>query len=102
MGIVGLETSFAVIYTHLVRTGLISIEKAIELMCDNPRRIFRLGGGLRVGERADIAVFDVSTPYTIDSREFLSAGKATPFEGMEVYGRCRMTLFGGEKVWNEK
>lgn len=102
MGVVGLETAFAVVYTHLVRTGKISLERAIELMCDNPRRIFRLGGGLRVGERADIAVFDVSTPYTIDSREFLSAGKATPFEGMEVYGRCRMTLFGGKKVWNEK
>ena len=101
MGVVGLETSFAVVYTHLVRKGLISIEKAIELMCDNPRRIFRLGGALRVGERADIAVFDTTTPYRIDSREFLSAGKATPFEGMEVVGRCRLTLFGGKKVWNE-
>ncbi len=102
MGVVGLETAFAVVYTHLVRTGKISLERAIELMCDNPRRIFRLGGGLSVGERADIAIFDVSTPYRIDSSEFLSAGKATPFEGMEVYGRCRMTLLGGKKVWNEK
>ena len=102
MGVVGLETCFAVVYTHLVRTGKISLEHAIALLCDNPRRIFRLGGGLRVGERADIALFDITTPYVIDSREFLSAGKATPFEGMEVYGRCRMTLFGGKKVWNEK
>lgn len=101
MGVVGLETSFAVIYTHLVRTGIITIERAIELMCDNPRRIFRLGGGLRIGERADIAIFDITTPYRIDSTTFHSAGRATPFEGMEVWGRCRTTLVGGVKVWNE-
>ena len=101
MGVVGLETSFAVVYTHLVRKGVITLERQIELMCDNPRRIFRLGGALRVGERADLAIFDVSTPYRIDSSTFLSAGRATPFEGMEVYGKCRLTLFGGEAVWQE-
>ena len=101
MGVVGLETSFAVVYTHLVRKGIITLERQIELMCDNPRRIFRLGGALRVGERADLAIFDVSTPYRIDSSTFLSAGRATPFEGMEVYGKCRLTLFGGETVWQE-
>ncbi len=101
MGIVGIETSFAICYTHLVRKGVITIEKLIALMSENPRRIFRLGGAMRVGERADIAVFDVTKPYTIDTNEFLSMGKATPFEGEEVYGRCMLTLFGGEKVWNE-
>ena len=101
MGIVGIETSFAICYTHLVRKGVITIEKLIALMSENPRRIFRLGGSMRVGERADIAVFDVTKPYKIDTAEFLSMGKATPFEGEEVYGRCMLTLFGGEKVWNE-
>ena len=101
MGIVGIETSFAICYTHLVRKGVITIEKLIALMSENPRRIFRLGGAMRVGERADIAVFDITKPYTIDANEFLSMGKATPFEGEEVYGRCMLTLFGGEKVWNE-
>ena len=101
MGIVGIETSFAICYTHLVRKGVITIEKLIQLMSENPRRIFRLGGAMRVGERADIAVFDVTKPYKIDSNEFLSMGKATPFEGEEVYGRCMLTLFGGEKVWME-
>ena len=101
MGIVGIETSFAICYTHLVRTGMITIEKLIALMSENPRRIFRLGGAMRVGERADIAVFDITKPYKIDTAEFLSMGKATPFEGEEVYGRCLLTLFGGEKVWIE-
>lgn len=101
MGIVGIETSFAICYTHLVRKGVITIEKLIQLMSENPRRIFRLGGAMQVGERADIAVFDVTKPYIIDTAEFLSMGKATPFEGEEVYGRCMLTLFGGEKVWIE-
>ena len=70
-------------------------------MSENPRRIFRLGGAMQVGERADIAVFNVTEPYKIDSAEFLSMGKATPFEGEEVYGRCVLTLFSGEKVWME-
>ena len=101
MGIVGIETSFAICYTHLVRKGVVTIEKLIALMSENPRRIFRLGGAMQVGERADIAVFNVTEPYKVDSAEFLSMGKATPFEGEEVYGRCMLTLFGGEKVWSE-
>ena len=101
MGIVGIETSFALCYTYLVRKGVITIEKLIALMSENPRRIFRLGGALKVGERADIAVYDITKPYTIDTSEFLSMGKATPFEGEEVYGRCLLTLFNGEKVWED-
>ncbi|MBE6195371.1 MAG: dihydroorotase [Rikenellaceae bacterium] len=101
MGIVGIETAFAICYTHLVRKGVITIEKLIALMSENPRRIFRLGGAMQVGERADIAVFDTREPYKIDTNDFLSMGKATPFEGEEVYGRCVLTLFNGEKVWNE-
>ncbi len=101
MGIVGIETSFALCYTHLVRKGIITLEQLIALMSENPRRIFRLGGAMRVGERADIAVFDVDRPYTINPDDFLSMGKATPFAGEEVYGRCVLTLFAGEKVYQE-
>ena len=101
MGIVGIETSFALCYTYLVRKGVITIEKLIALMSENPRRIFRLGGAMKEGERADIAVYDITKPYTIDTSEFLSMGKATPFEGEEVYGRCLLTLFNGEKVWED-
>ena len=97
----GIETSFAICYTHLVRKGVITIEKLIALMSENPRRIFRLGGAMRVGERADIAVFDTTKSYKIDTNDFLSMGKATPFEGEEVYGECVLTLFNGKKVWNE-
>lgn len=101
MGIVGIETSFALCYTYLVRKGVITIEKLITLMSENPRRIFRLGGAMKEGERADIAVYDITKPYTIDTSDFLSMGKATPFEGEEVYGRCLLTLFNGEKVWED-
>ena len=95
MGIVGIETSFAICYTHLVRKGVITIEKLIALMSENPRSIFRLGGAMRVGERADIAVFDTTKPYTIDSTEFLSMGKATPFEGDKLFGKCVATVYRG-------
>lgn len=102
MGIVGLETSFPVIYTTLVRAGIISIEKQIELMCDNPRRIFRLGGKMAEGEDANLAIFDITHPYHINPKDFLSKGKATPFEGMQVYGKCLLTLYKGQKVWSKK
>jgi len=101
MGIVGLETAFGVLYTKLVEEGIITIEKLIELMCDNPRRIFRFGGCLAEGERADIAVFDVKKEYTVDPSEFASMGKSTPFEGWKLRGRCVLTLKDGRTVYNE-
>lgn len=98
MGIVGLETAFPVLYTRLVLTGIITLEKLFELLCDNPRRIFSLGGGLKVGQRADLAIFDLDTEYTIDSSTFASKGRSTPFEGWKVRGRCVGTIFGGKMV----
>lgn len=99
MGIVGLETAFGVVYTTLVRSGEITLEKMVELMCDNPRRIFRLGGSLREGERADIAVFDIEKPYNVDSTTFATMGRSTPFEGWQLYGKCCMTIYKGNIVW---
>ena len=97
-GIVGLETSFAVLYTHLVLKGIISLERLVELMTDAPRRAFRISGHLAEGEPADLALFDVENEYLIDSRNFKSKGKATPFDGWQVKGRCLMTVKGGNRV----
>jgi len=101
MGIVGLETSFPVLYTALVRTGRLSLGRLIELMSTSPRHIFRLGGGsLAPGMSADLAIIDLNKEYTIDSRTFLSMGKATPFDGWKVRGEVVMTLRGGKAVYN--
>jgi len=94
MGVVGLETAFPVLYTNLVRTGVISLEKLIELMSTAPRRRFRLPDA-----PDDYTVFDIQNPYRIDSKAFLSKGRSTPFEGMEVYGRCIKTVFRGKTVF---
>lgn len=102
MGVVGLETAFAVLYTHLVRKGVISLEKLVELMSTSPRRIFGMEGEIKEGAAADLTVIDLERSYTIDSSEFLSMGKASPFEGMEVQGRVVLTLKNGKTVWEEK
>lgn len=101
MGIVGLETAFPVMYTKLVKEGVITIEKLIELMCDNPRRIFSLGGKLAEGERADIAVFELDKEYVINPEDFETMGRSTPFEGWKVCGRCVLTLKDGVPVHSE-
>ena len=101
MGIVGLETSFPVLYTALVRTGRMSLERLVEAMGTAPRRIFRLGGGtIGPGMPADITVIDLDREYNIDSRTFLSMGKATPFDGLKVRGEVVLTLMGGRAVYN--
>lgn len=102
MGIVGLETAFPVLYTKLVKEGLISLEKLITLMSVNPRKRFSIKGGLKVGDRADLTVFDLNEEYKISPEQFLSKGKSTPFENMSVYGKCIMTMYGGKIVWQEK
>ena len=100
MGIVGLETSFPVLYTALVRTGRIGLGRLVEAMSESPRRIFRIGGGLEPGMPADITVIDLDKEYSIDSRSFLSMGKATPFDGWKVRGEVVMTLKDGKAVYN--
>ena len=101
MGVVGIETAFAVCYTKLVKTGIITLEKLTELLSKNARERFCLGGGLKVGEKADITVFDLNEKYVINPDDFLSKGKATPFENEEVYGKCKLTLCKGKIVYNE-
>lgn len=101
MGIVGIETAFPVLYTKLVKTGIITLEKLIELMHDAPMRVFGIGSDIKVGAKANLTVFNLDKEYKIDSSEFLSMGKATPFEGERVFGRCMLTIYKGDIVWKE-
>ena len=95
-GIVGLETAFPLLYTYLVKTGVISLEKLVELISVNPRKRF----GLPMGQ--DFSVWDLQEAYTIDPTTFLSMGRATPFAGMPVQGRCKATVCDGKIVYIEK
>ena len=99
MGVVGLETAFPVLYTGLVRTGLLSLERLVTLLHTAPAARFGLSAGLVPGAPADLTVFDLERRYTIDPAEFLSKGRATPFAGTEVYGACVMTMVNGRIVW---
>ena len=100
MGVVGLECAFVVLYTGLVEKGVITLEKLTELMSAAPARRFKLpGGAIEVGKPADLAVFDTDTEYKIDPAEFASMGRATPFEGWRVKGKCLMTVCAGRTVW---
>ena len=99
MGIVGLETAFAALNTHLVRKGVISLERLIELMSYNPRRVFRIEGGLEVGDRADIVLLDTEKAWRVDSEKFYSMGKISMFDGRDMVGDIAMTIHRGEVVY---
>ena len=99
MGIVGLECAFPLLYTYLVKPGLLTLEQLVERMSMAPRRIFGLGGGLQAGEPADLTVFDLDAEYEIDPENFLSKGRATPFAGWRVAGRTLWTLVGGRTAY---
>ena len=101
MGVVGLEVAFPVLYTNLVKKGIITLEKLLELMNTNPRNIFKIGTEIKVGEKADLTVYDLEESYNIDSSTFVSMGKATPFDGDKVYGKCKMTICAGKEVFND-
>ena len=98
MGITGLETAFPVLYTQLVLTGGLTLERLLEALCAGPRRIFRIGGSLETGAPADLVLIDLQEQYTIDSSRFASLGHATPFDGMTVRGRIVTTLKNGIEV----
>ena len=99
MGVVGIETAFPLLYTNLVLKGVITLEKLIELMAVNPRKRFGIGGGTDDGESADFTVVDLDEEYVIDSKDFYSMGKATPFEGYKVKGKIVHTYIKGEKIF---
>ena len=95
MGVVGLETAFPVLYTKLVRTGILPLEKLIALMHDNPCKRF----GIQLNMANNFTAFDLNETYRIDPNEFLSMGRSTPFAGDTVYGKCKMTIAGGKIAW---
>ena len=95
-GISGIETSFSLSYTALVRGGILTLSQLAQRMSGAPARILGLEGGtLREGEVADIMLADLNEKYVIDPKDFVSKGKNTPFEGMEVYGRVKYTIVDG-------
>ena len=92
-GIVGIETAFPIMYTHFVRTGRMTLERLMELMVINPRKRF----GIALGN--EFSVWDLDEEYTVDPADFVSLGKATPFEGWKVNGRCLATVCDGKVVY---
>ena len=94
MGVVGLETAFPVLYTCLVKEGIISLEKLVELMSVNPRKRFHI-------EDSGICVYDLGKEYAIDPNEFETKGRSTPFSGRKVYGENIMTVIGGKIAWRK-
>ena len=93
-GIVGIETAFPILYTALVKKGIITLDKLVELLSVNPRKIFNIKDN-------GFTVFEIKTPYQIDEKDFLSKGKSTPFSGMKVFGKCVLTVKDGIAVYEE-
>ncbi len=89
-GIVGLETALPVLYTKLVKTGVLTLEKLVDLLCVNPRKRF----GIPIG--ADFTVWDLNEEIEVDPEEFKSLGRSTPFAGEKLFGRCVLTVCNGE------
>ena len=101
MGIVGLETAFPILYTKLVKTGVITLTQLVKLLSTNPRKRFGIGSEISVGNPADLTVFDLNEEYEIDPEDFLTKGRATPFKGEKVFGKCRLTMCNGNIVWQD-
>ena len=95
MGVVGIETAFPLLYTNLVKKGIISLERLVYLMSERPRERFNITTDV------GFTVFEVGEKYKIEPKDFLSKGKATPFEGDEVFGKCLLTVYGGKVVYSD-
>ena len=94
-GIVGIETAFPVLYTHLVIPGILSLERLIELLATNPRKRFA------IPESADYTVWDLDTEFSVDPSDFLSKGKSTPFTGWKLKSECVLTVCDGKIVYRK-
>ena len=102
-GISGLETSFALSYTQLVKGGVLTLSELADKMSANPAAILNLQGGrLEVGAPADLTIVDLNKVWTIDPKDFVSKGKNTPFAGREVYGRVKYTVVDGDIKYREE
>ena len=94
-GVVGIETALPILYTCLVKPGILTLDRLVELLVINPRKRF----GIELG--CDYSIWDLNEEYTVDPAEFLSMGKATPFEGWKVSGRCLATVCDGKIVYKK-
>ena len=96
MGVVGIETALPLMYTHFVKSGLMSMERLVQIMSSGPRA--------RFGIKSDVGftVFDLSEEYEIRPEEFLSKGRSTPFSGARVFGRCLATVYDGRARYLDK
>ena len=92
-GVVGIETAFPILYTYLVKPGILTLDRLVELLVINPRKRF----GIALGE--DYSIWDLDAEYAVDPADFVSMGKATPFEGWKVNGKCLATVCGGKVVY---
>lgn len=95
-GVVGIETAFPILYTYLVKPGILTMDRLVQLLCVNPRKRFSLPLG------CDYSIWDLEASYAIDPKDFLSQGKATPFAGWQVNGKCMATVCGGKLVYQAK
>lgn len=102
MGIVGIETSFSILYTKLVKKQIITLEELCNLMSVKPSSRFGFDCGIEIGKKANLTVFDTEECYAINTNEFLSMGKCTPFDKWKVHGKCLMTISEGEIVWKKQ
>lgn len=93
-GIVGLETAFSILYTDLVKTGVITLEKLIELLTVNPRKRFGI-------KQSGYCIWNLEKEYAINPENFKSMGRATPFENKKVFGECVMTVINDKIVFNK-
>ena len=101
-GILGFETAFALGYTYLVKTGEITLDRLIDLMCFGPSGILKLGrGGMNIGDDADLAAFDLDNEFVFEKDKMLSKSRNTPYDGWKLYGETILTVMGG-KVTYEK
>ncbi len=101
MGVVGIETAFPLMYTCFVETGRMTLEQLIDRMAVAPRARFNLAGGISVGDHAALTVFDLHADEVIDPADFLSKGKATPFEGWKVHAKCKLTICDDTIAFND-
>ena len=95
-GIVGLETALPVLYTKLVKTGVLTLEKLVELLCVNPRKRF----GIPFGD--ELTVWDLNEEFTVDPNKFVSMGRSTPFSGEQLFGKCVLTICNGKVVYKSE
>ena len=100
MGVVGIESAFPLMYTYFVETERMPLQQLIRLMAEAPRARFGFGGGIGLGQRAELTVFDLHARETVNPSDFLSMGHATPFEGWEVHAACRLTITGETIAYN--